>query len=212
MEFLSMAGLLSYLDPVWVPDTKQTALAIEIIANANTLADLRGDTPSRLPAGLPRYIVKPDHYRTLRDTDGDSFRKIMGLISDIQPPIRGSNEDKVKKVGQWFFTLANFFFLVRASCNRINMQQLSSKELDQFIEAFSKGVGRLFHSHCVNVAKKTINERRKVEPNDLYDAMQLLCLREENRLFVTDDRFFYYYELDPEIQRVIPWTAFKSSS
>jgi hypothetical protein len=211
MEFLELAGLLSYLDSVWIPDLHQTALAIEIISGADTLAEVCGDSPSRLPPGVPRYVVTPNHYRTLRDTDGDSFRKIMALISDIQPPIRSSDKDKMRTLLQWFLTLANFFFLGRASLKRVSLSQLSKEERNRFLAAFTIGAGRLFHTHCVNIVKKTINDRRNILPNDLYDAMQLLSLRDENRLFVTDDRFFYQYEIDPEIQRVIPWTAFKSS-
>lgn len=212
MELLQLADLLRHLDSAWIPNTEQTALAVELISDAASLAELRGDTGSRPPVGIPQYVVKPAHYRTLRDTDGASFTKIMALISDIQPPVRGSQKDKMNKLNHWFLNLANFFFLVRASGNRINMGQLSKEEFEQFIAAFTKGVGRLFHTHCVSVARKTINEGRRIDSNDLYDAMQLLCLRDENRLFVTDDRFFHHYEIDPEIQRVIPWKAFRSSS
>jgi hypothetical protein len=211
MEFLEMAGLLSYLEPVWIPNIHQTALAIEIISTAETLAEVRRDIPSRLPSGVPRYVVKPNHYRMLRDADGESFRKLMALISDIQPPIRGSDKDKMTKLGRWFLTLANFFFLERTSLKRVSFLQLSQEERDRFVAAFTVGVGRLFHTHCVNIVKKTINNRRNIAPNDLYDAMQLLSLRDDNRLFVTDDRFFYQYEVNPEIQRVIPWSQFKSS-
>jgi len=211
MEFLELAGLLSYLNPVWIPNIHQTALAIEIISAADCLAEVRGDTPSRLPSGLPRYVVKPSHYRNLRDMDGESFRKIMALLSDIQPPIRGSDKDKMTTLGRWFLTLANFFFLERTSLKRVSFSQLSKEERDRFLAGFAIGVGRLFHMHCVNIVKKTINDGRNIEPNDLYDAMQLLSLRDENRLFVTDDRFFYQYEVSPEIQRVIPWSALKSS-
>jgi hypothetical protein len=211
MEFLELAGLSSYLDPVWQPNIHQTALAIEMICSAETLDAVTGDSPLPLPPGVPRYVVKPNHCRKLRDTDGDSFRKIMSLITDIQRPIRGSDKEKMTKLGRWFLALASFFFLERASRKRISFLQLSEEERDRFLKAFTMGAGRLFHAHCVNIAKKTINDRRTIEPNDLYDAMQLFSLRHDNRLFVTDDRFFYQYEGDPEIQRVIPWSAFKSS-
>jgi len=51
MELLALAGLEHYVDPVWVPEPSQTALAIETVANAGTLAELRGDPPSRLSSG-----------------------------------------------------------------------------------------------------------------------------------------------------------------
>ncbi len=212
MELLALAGLESYLDPAWIPNPNQTALAIETVANADSLVELRGDAPSGLPPGIPRYVVKPNHYRNLRDTDGNSFRKIMDLLNDIQPPIRRTDKEQLNKLSRWFLSLANFFFLVRASGERVNIQRLSSEELDRFVGAFTNGVGRLFRTHCVIIARKTINEKRRIEPNDLYDAMQLLLLRDENRVFVTDDKFFYYYEIDPEIQRVLPWSTFKKSA
>lgn len=212
MELLALAGLECYLDPVWIPDLNQTAVGIETIANASSLSDLRGDTPSRLPPGIPRYVVKPSHYQALRDTDGTSFRKIMSISNGIQPPIRGSDQDKLTKLGDWFLRLAGFFFLVRASRERVHLHSLSTEEINRFVGAFQNGAGKLFHTHCVIIAKNTINQRRTINPNDLYDAMQLLYLRNDNRLFVTDDRFFFYYEIDPEIQRVLPWSAFKSSA
>jgi len=185
--------------------------AIETYPNVR-IKELREDTSSQRAEGRPRYVIKPAHYKKLRDTDGTSFTKIMSLIRDIEPPIKSSHSDKMKKLNHWFLNLANFFFLVRASGNRVNIDQLSKEQQEQFIRAFTRGVGRLFHTHCVAISKKTINERRSIDPNDLYDAMQLLCLRDENRLFVTGERFFHYYEIDPEIQRVIAWEAFKSSS
>jgi len=53
---------------------------------------------------------------------------------------------------------------------------------------FISGAGELFQKHCALVVKKTLNDKKKVDPNDLYDMMQLLLLRNENRLFVTDDK------------------------
>lgn len=213
MEFLRMIGLERYLDPVWIPNPHQTALGIEIAANAKDLAELTGEHNEGKPMRhVPRYVIKPRHYRTLRGTDGDSFVKLLEPLREITPPIRGSDKEKMGKLVSWFLNLANFFLLVRPSNKEIHFNLLTLQEQERFVMAFSAGASKLFQSHCTSIAKKTINEKRKANPNDLYDAMQLLLLNDENRLFVTDDRFFHYYEIDPHIQRVLPWTAFRTSA
>jgi len=212
MEFLRMTKLEKYLDPVWIPNPRQTALGIEIAANAKDLAELTGEHDEEEPMHhVPRYVIRPRHYRTLRDTDGDSFVKLLEPLREIAPPIGGSDNEKMGKLTSWFLNLANFFLLVRPSNRKIHFKQLTLQEQETFILAFAAGAGKLFQSHCTSIAKKTINEKRKANSNDLYDAMQLLHLNDENRLFVTEDRFFYYYEIDSHIQRVLPWTAFKTS-
>lgn len=213
MEFLSMTGLEHYLDPVWIPNPQQTALAIELVANAGSLAELTGTDGDQIKTpGLPRYVVKPSHYRKLRETDKGSFIRIMGILNNISPPLKGSDSEKMNRLGEWLIQLGHFFFLVRPSGEKMHYDRLKEDERERFGFAFTKGAGRLFQSHCTIIAKKTINERRRIEPNDLYDAMQLLHLRDENRVFVTDDKFFYLYETDPEIQRVIPWSVFRTSA
>ncbi len=213
MEFMSMTGLEHYLDPVWTPNPQQIALAIELVANAGSLAELTGTNGDKnKSSGLPRYVVNPSHYRNLRQTDGDSFIKVLGMLSEISPPLKGSDSEKMNKLAKWLIQLGNFFFLIRPSGEKMHYDLLKGDEKERFGFAFIKGVGRLFQSHCTIIAKKTINEKRRIEPNDLYDAMQLLHLHDDNRVFVTEDRFFYLYEIDPEIQRVIPWSAFRTSS
>lgn len=206
-------GRLShYLQPAWIPHPTQTDLAIEIITSVKNLSELTGESKrNECDSRVPSYVVKPSHYRTLRDTDSESFLKITQLLKDITPPIQGSDKEKMHKLGAWFLQLTNFFFLIRASNNKINFQLLKEDEQTRFVSAFLQGVGQLFQTHCTIVAKKTINDGRKLDSNDLYDAMQLLLLRSENLLFVTNDRFFHFYEGDSEIQRVVPWVAFRKS-
>ena len=97
------------------------------------------------------------------------------------------------------------------SNKKIHYDLLTSDERDRFAMVFINGAGELFHKHCALAVKKTLNDKKKVDPNDLYDMMQLLLLRNENRLFVTDDKSFYHYETDATVQRVLPWSAFKKS-
>ena len=213
MELLAMAGLEHYLDPVWVPSPTQIPFAIELIAQAQDLTDLTGEgIQDPHAARVPRYIVKPSHYHSVRDADKESFNKIMELLkTEITSPIKGSDNEKLDKYAKWFFELANFFFLMRPSNKKIHYDLLTSDERDRFAMVFINGAGELFHKHCALVVKKTLNDKKKVDPNDLYDMMQLLLLRNENRLFVTDDKSFYHYETDATVQRVLPWSAFKKS-
>jgi hypothetical protein len=213
MEFLTMTKLEKYLEPVWIPNPRQTAIGTEVAANAKDLAELTGEhNEEELKDHVPRYVIKPRHYRTLRDTDGESFVRLLEPLREITPPITGSDKEKMGKLTSWFLNLANFFLLVRPSNKKIHFNLLTLQEQQRFVTAFTAGAGKLFQSHCTSIAKKTINQKRKANPNDLYDAMQLLLLNDENLLFVTEDRFFYYYEVDPQIQRVLPWTAFKASA
>jgi len=212
MEFLILARLEKYLDAAWIPNFRQTAIGVEVAANAQNLAELTGypEEENRL-GNVPRYVIKPSHYRRLRDTDGESFTRIMQILKEVSPPIKGFHKQKLDKLFIWFMNLAQFFFLVRPSNGRVSYDVLDPEEKERFAKAFYDDGGKLFHIHCVQIAKTTINDRRNVYPNDLYDAMQLLHLKDKNRLFVTDDGFFYRYKIDPEIQRVLPWSAFKSS-
>jgi hypothetical protein len=213
MELLAMAGLEHYLDPVWVPSPNQIPFAVEIIAKARDLTDLTGEGfQDDNVVRVPRYVVKPSHYRGLRDADKESFKKVMELLeTEITAPIKGSDRETLDKLVKWFFKLANFFFLIRPSNKKINYDLLTSNERDRFAMVFTTGAGRLFQNHCTLVVKNTLNGKKKVDPNDLYDMMQLLLLRDENRLFVTDDKSFYLYETDSTVQRVLPWSAFKQS-
>jgi hypothetical protein len=133
------------------------------------------------------------------------------LETEITPPIKGSDKEKVDKLVKWFFQLANFFFLIRPSNQKTHHDLLTSDERDRFAMVFTSGAGQLFQYHCIQVVKRTLNNKKKVDPNDLYDMMQLLLLRNENRLFVTEEKSFYLYEADSTVQRVVPWSLFKQS-
>ena len=208
-----MTRLEKYLHPAWIPNPSQTAIGVKVAANAKTLAELTGENnEDELLDHVPRYVIKPGHYRTLRDTDGSSFVKLLEPLREITRPIRGTDKENMQKLTSWFLKLANFFLLVRPSNKNTHFNVLTLQEQERFVMGFTSGVGKLFQSHCTSIAKKTINEKRKANPNDLYDAMQLLLLNDGNLLFVTDDRFFHYYEIDPHIQRVLPWSAFKRSA
>ncbi|TAJ79516.1 hypothetical protein EPO44_19265, partial [bacterium] len=104
MEFLSLTGLERCLDPAWIPDPRQTAIGVEVAAN---LTGLTGEDDKENQLGnVPRYVIKPSHYRKLRDTDGESFTTIMELLKEVAPPIKGTHQEKLDKLFNWFLNLA----------------------------------------------------------------------------------------------------------
>jgi hypothetical protein len=195
MVFLTRAGLVHYIDPVWIPDVDQIALKVKLIANANSPAELIG-------------VVNPSHYRYLRDVDGNSMIAIMGKLQKFRRPITRADHPELL---EWFKTLAGFFLFVRPTDGKIALQNLPSEEQDRFGMALVGGIGQLFMTHCMKLVQKTINDGRKVDPNDLYDMLQLISLEDDNTLFVTSEKTFFDYQIDPdEPQRMLPWSGFVS--
>jgi hypothetical protein len=196
------------LNPVWVPDVSQTSLAVDLIANAETLGDITGSgiqTPQSIR--FPRWILDPNHYFQLTETDERSTSQ---LISELIERTGGRiNRDDLSPVVQWFLKLATFFLLFRPSQGTTTLNSLRQEEQDRFTEGFTRGAGRIFKSHVTLIAHNTVSLGRRIDPNDLYDALQLLSLRETNRLFVTNERSFFRYREDPSLQRVVPWESFR---
>ncbi|MBI2367883.1 MAG: hypothetical protein HYV01_23165, partial [Deltaproteobacteria bacterium] len=160
MEFLNMVGLEKYLNPAWVPNVRQIALAVELVANAGSLSELTGEGNDQAGGTL----VNPGHYRKLRDTDGESFVKIMDLLKGIAAPITGADSAKLDKLFVWFMNVARFFLLVRPSNGQTTYDLLQPEEKERFAKAFCDGAGKLFHIHCVQIAKTTINNKRDLLP------------------------------------------------
>jgi hypothetical protein len=207
MAHLEGTQLLHYLHPVWAPNLKQTALAVDLIANANTEGDITGigiQTPATISS--PRWVVDPRHYLKLTQTDDQSIANMLSDLNSYQP---GSlTKDNIDKLTPWFQKLTAFFLLYRPSNGRTKMDDLQPAERDRFWGGFTFGAGRMFHAHITLIAIKTINWQERVDPNDLYDAMQLLLLT-EGRLFITNDKNFLRHTKDSYVQRVLPWEAFK---
>lgn len=117
------------------------------------------------------------------------------------------------RLHSWFMKLAEFFLLVRPSSGRVFYKHLTSEEQDQFGRALIGGAGQIFQTHCIHLVKKTVNEGRRVDHNDLYDMLQLFLLQDDNTLFITSEKAFFQYLIDPNWpQRVLPWTAFLRSA
>lgn len=210
MELLNSAGLQHYLDPIWIPSA-QLSVAIKTICNAKGLTDLSSEERNPDNSTVVRQIASPDHYKAVRAADSDSFRKLIGLLNEIALPIKGNDFEKLEQLSYWFMKLVNFFFLVRPSNKKYHYDMLTEDERHRFDLAFTKGGGKLFHTHCTSVIKLTLNEKKTVDPNDLHDMMQLILLGHENRLFVTDEKSFFLYQTTPELQRVLRWRDFRLS-
>lgn len=210
MEYLQEVGLSRLLHPNWVPDTQQTAIAVELVARAQTLGDITGQgVQSSQAAGIPRWILDPNHYLRLTRTDDESITDLIQELSNyVTAPLTREN---IESIVPWFIKLAGFFLLFRPSSGMTHLSDLPSEEQNRFVAGFTYGAGRVFKSHCVLMAHNAVNVGRSIDPNDLYDALQLLALRHPNRLFVTNERSFFRYQEDPNIQRVVPWEAFKQS-
>lgn len=209
MVFLARADLSHYIDDIWIPDIQQMALAIELIANANSFAELIGDEDGCAEtANASRYVVNPSHYRSLRDIDGNSMRVIMDELQGFNRPI-SANDSLV----QWFKNLAHFFLFERPTNGRMSLQNLTREEQNRFYMALMEGVGLLFQTHCMTLVKKTVNDGRRVDPNDLYDMLQLILLEDDNALFVTSEKTFFLYETDQDLpKRVLRWRDFVSAA
>lgn len=102
------------------------------------------------------------------------------------------------------------FLLYRPSSGQKHFNELSPNEQNRFLEALTSDTGKMFHAHITLLAQKTINWKERVDPNDLYDAFQLLLLH-EGRLFVTNDKEFFRHSKDSLVQRVVPWSSFKAT-
>lgn len=205
--FLARAGLSHYIHPAWIADVHQMALAIETIINATSLAELTGEEAGNETTNLPRYIVRPSHHRGLRNTDGQSMRAIMGELEGFKRPITVDD-----KLVNWFVKLCHFFLFVRPT-NGMFLQKLAREEQNKFGRSLTEGGGKIFHDHCMFLVKRTVNDGRKVYPNDLYDMLQLILLEDGNALFVTSEKAFLKYNVPTsEPKRVIYWNNFVTSA
>lgn len=209
MDFLRTAGIDHYIDPIWIPNVQHTAAAVLTIAEANSLTEITDDKELDPKAGgLPRWIIDPSHYKILREVDGKSMRFVMDRLPKPSKPLKG---DLSREITAWFLTLASFFLLRRPSSNNTRFKDLTNDERKRFVSSFTQGGGRVFAEHCKLVAQQTLLQGKKVDPNDLYDMLQLLLLQEPRRIFVTNDKAFFRYGIEPEIQRVVKWDAFRRS-
>lgn len=207
MEFLAEAGLAHCLSPAWIPDPIQTAVAVDLIAKAETLGDITGEGIQTVRSiRFPRWVVDPAHYLHLSEIDEKSMTEIMESLGQYAPG--ALTKENIKSLTPWFQKLAHFFLLIRPSSGRTKLSDLSQEEQNRFWSGFTSGPGRMFHTHTTLIAIKTINWAEKIDSNDLYDALQLLMLR-EGRLFITNDHNFFRHTKDSFVHGVVRWDGFK---
>lgn len=196
MDFMEEAGLSHYIAPSWIPDINLMINKIEAIANAKSLDDVA-------------QVIDVSHYTKLRQTDEESFRTAINNFPQISKP---ATHDDLGKVCKWFMYIASFFLIDRPSNGKVKYEDLTEKEKASFQTAFTSGTGRLFYNHCMTRVKQTIRDGKNVDPNDLYDMLQLILLRDQNRFFVTAEKSFFFYKIDdPESQKVVLWEQFRKS-
>lgn len=196
MDFMEEAGLAHYIAPSWIPDINLMINKVEATANAKNLNDLA-------------QVIDVSHYTKLRQTDEESLRTAINNFPQISRP---ATNDDLEKALQWFLYITSFFLIERPSDGKVTYKDLSEKEKASFRTALTYGTGRLFFNHCITRVKQTIRDGENVDPNDLYDMLQLILLKDKNRFFVTADKAFFFYKIDdPESQKVVPWEQFRRS-
>lgn len=207
MEFLRETGLQGYLDSAWLPNIATTALAVELLANANCVQDL--------VEALPQWVINPTHYQMLREFDEQEMSKIMQSLNKLTGPISSSSPE-FNDVHRWLNVLARFYLWNRPTSNKKRFDELSPAQRNLFERGLTYGAGRVFMAHWTWIVRKTVNEKRRIEPNDLYDSLQLIHLRDGNRLFVTNEKSFFLYAVEPEVEdrikRVVHWDNFRHSA
>lgn len=194
MVFMKAVGLYHFLGPKWIANESEIAGTLRSFVQANDLAE-----PKR--AGF-----SPEHYRKLRELDGEWFLDFVAKAKEIRGLPDGSDD--------WANWLGHFYsYLVfRASSTTKTLPTLGRGEQKRVIKFFEGPGGRMLLTHFKHLLVKTIRDQRQEDSNDFYDMLQLLLLRDSNRLFVTDDRPFHQYYAGAEHHRVVPWRIFKKSA
>ena len=207
MSFLEHVGLSHYISPNWIPDPRQTAMAVNVIVRAEAIGDITGvGIQTSASIQFPRWIVDPTHYTRLTDIDDASVTAIIQMLSECAT--RPITRDNIQSIVPWFQHIAKFFLLFRSSSGRTRYEELSADEQNRFWEGLTWGAGHVFQAHLTLIAINRINYQHGIDPNDLYDAMQLLLLN-GNRIFVSNDADFIHYTVDATIHHVVPWGPFR---
>ncbi|MBX3305873.1 MAG: hypothetical protein KF751_07440 [Nitrospira sp.] len=192
--FMKAVGLYHFLSPKWIANESEIAGTLKSFVQANDLAELK------------RAGFSPEHYKKLRELDGEWFLDFVAKAKEIGGLPDGSDD--------WANWLGHFYsFLVfRASSKRKTLSSLGRGEQKRVIKFFEGPGGMMVLNHFKHLLVKTIRDQRHEDSNDFYDMLQLLLLRDSNLLFVTDDRPFHQYYAGAEHHRVIPWKMFKKSA
>lgn len=194
MVFMKAVGLYHFLGPKWIANESEIAGTLRSLVQANDLAELR------------TVGFSPEHYKKLRELDGEWFLDFVVKAKEIGGLPDGSTN--------WAKWLGHFYsYLVfRASSAKKTLSSLGRGEQKRVIKFFEGPGGMMFLTHFKHLLVKTIRDQRHEDSNDFYDMLQLLLLRDSNLFFVTDDRPFHQYYAGAEHHRVVPWKMFKKSA
>ncbi len=198
MVFMKAIGLYNFMDPRWNVDVQSWDQSLPFMASANNLAELR------------RAQFHPEHYKKLREEDGRMFLRFIEeakIIGKIPAQEGQPNPEWGNYLGKFYN-----FIVSRASMGKIFFSSLSRFKQNQVIRFFKGPGGEMFRFHFSKILEKTLNYQRGEDANDFYDMLQLLLLRDENLIFVTDENLFQDYDGGPQHHRVLPWKEFMQSS
>ena len=187
-------GLQDHTGKNWIVDGPLIAYQVKTIAQAESLKDILG-------AG-----ITPAHYKKLREIDATSF---LGVVNKARASIKDPLKDL--EAGGKLLGIFYGFLVFRASSGAIRLESLSKEQQLAVIRFFDLAGGKMFLSHFLKLLIRMVGDGANEDPNDFYDMLQLLLLRDENIFFVTDDRPFFQYYVSAEHHRVVPWKGFKSS-
>jgi len=196
--FMEAVGLYDYLGPKWKVNEEQWVNTMDIIAAAEDLHDL-------VEKGF-----NPEHYKKLRYFDGRSFLNFIEKAKGIGNFPPKSGQTKIiwgKYLGQFYD-----YLIYRASSRKKTFSSLETEEQTRVIKFFDGPGGKMFRTHFIKLLIKTLKDRRSEDANDFYDMLQLILLKDDNLLFVTDDRVFHQYYEGPELHRIVSWKLFKESA
>ena len=197
--FMKAVGLYHYLGPSWQVNEEEWANNLTIIANAHNLAELR------------ERKFSPEHYKEVRKQDETWFLKFIEKAREIGN-LPTQSEDQI--LSDWGKLLGQFyaFLIYRASSAKKTFSSLGMGEQKRVIKFFEGSGGAMFLMHFVHLLKKILRDHRKEDANDFYDMLQLILLKDENLLFVSDDRPFHQYYGGPKQHRVVSWKMFQATA
>lgn len=121
MSFLEHVGLSHYLSPNWIPNPRQTAMAVNMIAHAEAIGDVTGiGVSTSASIQFPCWIVDPTHYTRLTDIDDASVTAIIQMLSECAT--RPITRDNIQSIVPWFQHLAKFSYCFGRAVDELVMR------------------------------------------------------------------------------------------
>ena len=134
---MKAVGLYHFLGPKWIADENEIAGTIRSFVQTNDLTELR------------RAGFSPEHYKKLRELDGEWFLDFVAKAKEIGGLPDGSDN--------WTNWLGHFF---RASSKGKTLSSLGRGEQKRAIKFFEGPGGMMFLNHFKHLLVKTIRDQR----------------------------------------------------